>query len=274
MRAWGRTSGLLAALLGVGLVAGCGGSSGPAVVPSSQVARAAYQTAKGPGFKFVLLAKVSLSGQSVALRGEGEFDERNNRGAMTISVGTHGVEEILDNPTIYVHTPNSPGKPWISANLNVYNQASGASNQPPTDPSHILDLLKGSGHISRVGPATVRGVPTVHYHALVDLDRYAQALPAAQRTGAKQYAAVLKRVTGTGSLPMDAFIDHQGHVRREQFALSVCTAKGKATGTIQLDLFDYGPQTAPPPPPADQVTDISGKLRDEVAGELHQTDCS
>jgi hypothetical protein len=164
----------------------------------------------------------------------------------------------------------------VRANLDVYSQAFGAK-EPLTGNGFVskqmLGFLKTTGQVTDLGTDTVRGAATRRYHALVDLHRYAATAAPSLRTGAKRYAELLQRVTGSASLPMDVWIDGRQQVRRVFMQLPVCTPEGKLTFSINLELYDFGPQPAVLAPPDAEVTDITEKLKSRVSQGLQQLSC-
>jgi hypothetical protein len=261
--------GLAAVLLAAGALAGCGGSSSPPAVSSVHLTQAAYRTTHGAGFKMALDMNVSLGDQSVAISGSGALDS-HSRGMFTLRVADQTIDEIIALPEIYVKAPNGTAKtPWVKARVNVFTQGGGATSSA-SDPSKLLDYLKSSGDVQRVGTATVRGTPTVQYKASVDLARYVSKAAPSERKAAQRQADLIKKATGSDTLPVDAFVDAQGRVRREALKFSLCTAQGKADLAMTIDLYDFGPQTIAAPPPSDQVTDITDQLQSQVDQSLGQ----
>ena len=267
--------GVVVAALGLTALAGCG-STGQSTATLTQVTDAAYRSTRGPGFKFSLDMHVSISGHDLAFGGEGALDEKSQQGTMTMNVSGKTIYEVIKSPYVYVKAPSGSsagGKPWVKLNANVFAQASGFSSAPTSDPTHMLDLLKASGQVERLGTVTIRGVSSRQYHAIVNLDRYLSKAAPAQRASAQQYAALLKRMTGSSSLPMDVFVDTHGRVRRLSLQMSFCTPEGKASESMTMDLYDYGRQAAVTVPAASQVTDVTEKVRSQISQALKQLSC-
>jgi len=107
---------------------------------------------------------------------------------------------------------------------------------------------------STVGAETVRGVTTVRYHALVDFERYA----ATSHSGAqaRRYAATLRRLTGSSTLPIDVWVDAQQRIRRLSTSVSACSPEGRVSTRIALDIFDFGARVVVP-------VHVHGVRRDE-----------
>jgi hypothetical protein len=272
---------VMLALTGGVLCDGCGGG-GAGAQRLTPVARAAYVTSRGPGYKFTLDISASLNGHSFDFGGEGTLDEQDMQGAFSMKVNGTTVQELTKYPYIYMRLPAGAGsalaenKPWARANIDVYTQALGASSPVGGNadgPTQMLDLLKSSASISKLGSQDIRGVKTTHYHALIDLDRYAAALKGSQRIDAQHSAQLLKRMTGANSLPIDVWIDSRQRVRRTSMHVRLCTKEGELSETMTMNLYDYARQPLVAVPPAAQTTDITSKLKSEISQSLQQLGC-
>lgn len=280
------------------MLAGCGalalaatgcGSGGAASSPSATgsqsvylaaVAKAAEVTGQVPGYKFALTSSTRFGDQSFSLSGTGAMEEGGAQGQISMQVEGKTLSEVIDRPYIYVELPSgageaSGGRPWLRADIDTFAQSFGGSSlgSSATDPTQTLSFLKAAGTVSKLGVEDVRGTPATRYHAIVQLDRYAAAVPESERSSAAGYAATVKRITGSGELPLDVWIDGQSRVRRVALALHLCAPQGTIDESIDMTLFDYGRQPAVQPPPASQVTDIGDRLGSEVAHNLQQLHC-
>jgi hypothetical protein len=273
-------------------LAACGGGSSSGSASSGRassgvylaaVTKAADVTGQVPGYKFAISIGSKIGGKSTTVDGTGSISERGAQGSFEMSIAGTTIAEIIDKPYIYVKIPSvgrrseTHGKPWARANLSVFTESFGTSSLggASADPTQTLGFLKSAGTVTRVGSETVRGAPATRYHAVIDLDRYASATAPKQRAAAKRYAEAFKRVSGTSSLPIDVWIDGRSHVARMAFALSLCSPEGgHLQESLNYELYGYGPQAVPAPPPASQVTDISDRLRSQIVAGLQQLSCS
>ena len=269
-------SGLLIAA-GVAL-GGCGGggtSSNPPAV--SQVTRAAYVTSQGPGFKMLMTLSGDVGGESVSLNMSAAVDEHDKRGSLSETVDGKTVESIFDLPYVYVRVPGKPikGKPWGRFNVVAYTQSLGLSGSVSTssDPSQWIDFLKAAGQATTVGSQTLRGVPTTHYHVLVDLGRYATVVPAQLRAAAQDEAALLKRISGQQTLPIDVWVDGHNLVRKYQVQVPLCYQGERASESLSAELYGYGTQTVPVPPPASEASELTSELDANSSQALQQLHC-
>jgi hypothetical protein len=133
-----------------------------------------------------------------------------------------------------------------------------------SDPSQILSSLRGVATVTTVGPDTVRGTPTTHFRANVDVAKAAQA----EGLNAVQKQQLQRALGGQNTVPEDVWIDDQGLVRRLAVDLGTAPAgtpsPGKSSSPtagrsrVQAEFYDFGKAaTTVTPPPADDVVDFS-----------------
>jgi len=248
---------------------------------STPIERAAYVTSAAPGYKFAIDVTGSALGRSFTVDGTGWINP-GGRGSLQMSVAGVSISEVFVYPEIYIRTPALPSgaslapTPWIKASLTPLLQSAGASSSvgSNTDPSQMVDYLKSSGAVAVVGGEWVRGVPTTHYHALVDLDRYPSVLPPSLRGTASRQAKLLERMTGQSTLPVDVWIDGSNRVRRLAMQMSLCSPVGTVSESFQMDLYDYGRQPPVHVPAASEVTDLTSQLSSHTTQALQQLHCS
>ncbi len=273
------------------VAAGCGGGGGSASSASAggsgggvylaAIAKAADVTDQVPGYKFELTSSTSFGGQSFSVHGTGSIDERGRQGSMSLQVEGKTLSEIISRPYVYIEVPSassasvSAGKPWLRTDISTFTQSFGGSSlgSSSADPTQTLSFLKAAGTVAKVGAEDVRGAPTTHYHATVELSRYPTAVGPNLRAAASRYAQTVRRITGSDALPIDVWIDAQSRVRRIALKLKLCSPQGKIDESLDMTLYDYGRQPAVEPPPASQVTDIDGRLGAEAAKNLQKLHC-
>ncbi len=281
---------LLGACSALALAAvGCSGAGQDSVSSTSPpsggvylaaIAKAADVTGQVPGYKFELTSSTSFGGQSFSVHGTGAIDERGRQGSMTLQVEGKTLSEIISRPYVYVEVPSGSGgsvpggKPWLRTAISTFTQSFGSSSlgSSSADPTQTLSFLKAAGTVAKLGVETVRGVPATRYHATVELARYPATVKPSERIAARTYAQTVKRITGSGTLPIDVWIDGQSHVRRIALSLKLCSPQGKIDESLDMTLYDYGPQPAVEPPPASKVADIGDRLGAE-AENLQKLHC-
>ena len=219
----------------------------------------------------------------LSLSASGYVDERHRAGEMDMNLagipgisqvtgGAGNIHMIFKFPVIYVNMPLlasklPEGKTWMKIDLaklaskaGIDASQLGSLNQ--ADPTQFLSYLRAStGAVTTVGGEQIDGVPTTHYRATLQLDRILDRLPGSQRAAAR---SVLEHL-GTGSIPVDVWVDQQGRLRRMQLSIGGGSSGASApasplasvTGTLTLDLTSYGAVPPIVPPPASQVFDAS-----------------
>lgn len=262
---------VLAAACAVGVLSGCGSSSSSSSHINGQVIRAADTTAQAPGYRMSGTGSVSSSRTgALAMALSGSFDRQDRTGSLTTTVQIDGrriqIPEVFSQLTVYMSASAIPdaagltgGKSWLKIDMSRTLGAIGASSLPTaTDPTQFVDYLRAvSSDTTRVGTATIRGVKTTEYRAVVDLDRYPDLVSAAQRPAVARSVKQLEAVLGGHTLPLHVWIDDHSLVRRLGFSFNECEANVKSSFAMTMDLYDYGPQPAPRIPPASSVYDIT-----------------
>jgi hypothetical protein len=182
--------------------------------------------------------------------------------------GTIRMREIMVWPVIYMHSPLFSaalhGKQWIRLDMAKLERANGVNLNALTstgsnDPTEMLQTLESeSDSLRNLGGATVRGVPTVHYRAVIDLAKAAQNAPAAVRAAVKKSDARLIAMLGTDKMPMDVWIGQDKLVRRIAYRMAIPVASTGDTMKmdVQLDIFDFGVPVHVTAPPAREVAEL------------------
>jgi hypothetical protein len=264
----------LTALTVIGALAlsGCGSSSS-SPQSADPVARAAYVTAQVPGYRVAATTTVTTPVGPVNVAMNGRFDRTNRTGQLTSAetvAGHHlAFTEVFSGLTFYLRAAGLPqltkftgGKLWLKFDMSRMLGAMGLGSLPTgTDPSQFLDYLRAvSTSTKRVGAATVRGVSTTHYHAVVDLSRYANLVPQAQRASAARGVSTLESALGGHTMPIDAWIDSHNLVRRMSFSMHACVENQKLSLGMTMDFYDYGLQRPTQVPNAQAAYDATPLL--------------
>ncbi len=114
--------------------------------------------------------------------------------------------------------------------------------------------------MSKVGSATVAGVPVTEYRAEVSLEKVAARVQAT--AGARAAQAIRREISalGTATVPVNVWIDAHHLVRQMRFQIPVPPASragghGTAVGTVTFTSF--GAPVNLTPPPASQTADLT-----------------
>jgi hypothetical protein len=258
-----RGGGYLVVLAGVAvLAAGCGTQRAQAAV---NVAAAAAGTASQRA-RVTVTTTTRTQGMSVSFTETGVFDFARSRGVLRMA-GPAGMasEELFVPPHTYVKLPGGThgllprGKSWVALGSAAAGGLGTALLGPfgGTDPGDLLASLTAvSSNVSKLGAATVRGVPVTHLRLDVDPAKAASRVPRRQRAGFRAFAASLEADT----IPVDVWVDQQDRVRRVRWSPRLPGGMGApaaARFTQTADFYDFGVAVEVSAPPAGQVTSIS-----------------
>ena len=269
---------IFALLMACGIAA-CGSDA----VALDPVAEAATKTADAKSMRIEMRMTIAGSGLGskpvvVTTRGIAAGDRSAMRMRMPAVDGLDlgDFEVRADGLVLYLRMPFLQAaapqlKPWIKIDLREVGKNLGLDLDAllelgrQTDPTKALDFLKAAGDVEELGRATVRGVETTRYEAVIDLERYADEL---ERNGGGKAASTLIRkaieVTGKSTMPIEVWIGDDSLVRRMTWEQQVSAGSGRAASTVKatMDLFDYGADVDVVIPSDDQTSsfDELGKL--------------
>lgn len=272
---------------GSGMASGTGGTTATGHVV--QTAYTATKNAKTASFRFdesIRARSSSGSSQTMAITGQGQADFATKAFSASINAPSGGALKVmLVRGTEYVQVPAAdrsriPGhKKWVSVNLRKVSQAKlGASFAPfssasSNNPSQALAQLSAvSSGVTKMGAATVAGVPTTEYRAKVNLTKVAARAQAME--GAKAAQAVRQEIKalGTTMVPVQIWIDAHHLVRQIRYQVpippaSAGGASGRGTAESTVTFTGFGAPVHLSPPPAGQTADITSQvLRQASAG--------
>jgi hypothetical protein len=234
---------VLLACAAMPFAAGCGAGSG-ANDAADTVAHAAARTAAASTLQIAIRGTTSAAGQAIRFSGTGVYDLRRRRGAFHQSINMPGkapirIDERSNGFVLYLRsrplTGSLPaGKHWLELDLQALGRKQGIDlsqlEQVGTgaDPTQWLTYLRRTGAVEKLGSASIHGVRTTRYHALIDLDKVAA-------NAGKAAPSVVRIEQGIGAkkLGADVWIDREGRVRREALAYSV---KQPAPAHLQLTI--------------------------------------
>jgi hypothetical protein len=250
----------------------------------SPIAQAATLSSSTPGYRMHMSMQVTSSALDapITATGTGVVDLRDHARAFSIVMdlgddpqvtqqlgsSTLTVDVVLDGATAYMKLPSTlaaslgaSGRPWIKADLSKLSGVPGLSSlaDGPTtsDPGQALQELQSvSGSVVNLGRQRVDGFETTHYQADLSLDRLVGTVPPAERSAMQQVLSILRHALPNGEIPVDVWIDAHHLVRRITTTLDLSLPTGaNLQETATVDLGDYGAQSPPTPPPADEVFD-------------------
>lgn len=270
------------------------GPGGEAAGDAGILHDAAQATAEVTTLKMAM--SVSLTGlpegDTTVMAYEGAFDSAAQRAHLTLDLGdllgtlgggSGAMEMVIDGATAYVRSDlfssMGDGKPWVSVSADELadGDALGAGGLGAgfDGPESFLQFLEGAGDaVETVGPEQVRGVDTTHLRTDVDLAALiAEAAP--------EEAAELEESLGelgaggvVGTLPVDAWIDADGMVRRLRITFDLAGLTGlageagaevpegmaEAAMVLDLELYDLGEPVEIVIPDPSEVGQIDGAV--------------
>jgi hypothetical protein len=268
----------LSPLLALALAAACGGTGG--LSPQAVVSDAATRSQEAGSSRVDL--ELTMSGFApgeLTIAGEGVQDSEQQLARFTfdlseISALTGGgvdlseIEMVMAGSSLYIRLPflESAGlKPWVEIDLQKVGKEKGLDlpalqQLGQADPALTFAFLRAAGDdTEEVGEEEVRGVQTTHYRTTVDLDR------AAEQASAEQRAAIqaLKEDTGLEVVPVNAWIDDDGLVRRIDFDYEDVELQPGQRGdmTLRMEFYDYGADVNVEQPPPDEVMSFDELLQ-------------
>ena len=255
--------------LSAALLTGCAAHDTLSLDP---VANAASKTAQSTSSRFTFSASIDAGtmGQ-FSFHGNGMYDGPSKRGwanmhftlplSVQAQLGTDpSMEMIFDGQhglVMYMRSSmfkTVPAGTWVKMDVGKVAKKEGydlgaVMNANQADPSQALKMLMASSHAQPLGKEWVRGVATTRYSFVIDFDQLVHDNKALEQ---------FKAVTGTSSIPAQAWIDAQGRVRRLNVQMSMGAQLGTPmTMTMNEELYDFGVRTDIEPPSGSMVTDIS-----------------
>jgi hypothetical protein len=262
------------------LIAGCGGSSSGKAAGAT-IERAAYVASSGAGYQMAMKVTGTAAGHTINVTGTGAFDQAAHAGRLTMNLRMPAlggenlrIDTVILGTDVYLKLPASlagkvpGGKPWLELNLSEVSKSVGIrglsslSDNPGESPAHLVALLRSAstGDVQNLGRQTIDGRSTTGSRATIDPSKIVDTLPASARPSASSGIASLEKLTGLRYLPITAWVDSSGHVRR-----IVLYETGRVDGqpfseNVQLDFVKYGPEPLPAAPPAGEVTSIMSLL--------------
>jgi hypothetical protein len=277
-----RPSLLLAALVSLALLAGCGGAQ----EPLDALALAAERTVEAGSARFEMEIEVAAEGQTLAATAAGAVDNAAGRLAMSIdlsslaqafgapagaSAGDLSMDMILEGTVAYMRFPLltrlvANGKPWLKLDLVELAKRGDVDlgqlqSLSDNDPRRTLDYLRAvAGEIRTVGRETVRGVATTHYRAAVNLREYPGLVPDGQREAVQQAVDRIVEQTGIGAVPVEVWVDDEQRVRRMAIELATGAGTVPVASKVTMELFDYGVPVTVAVPPESEVADLASLL--------------
>jgi hypothetical protein len=272
------TAGLSALLILIVAFAWLHGSDEASLNP---IAEAAARTQEQPGSRIAMRGVYAMpAGQSMVMHGSGLYNARTGRSSLAMELTVPGLASPLrfdavgDKQTMYMRSrvftaELPPGDRWLATQVGLGNSAQTSLASNSGSESELEMLRAAGGKVEDLGEETVRGVATTRYRGTVDLNRYADLLrEEGKPTGAHEYEQLAKAMPAP--IPVEAWLDDQGLVRRMRMVMDLPTTAGAPTVTMDLtmEFFDFGIAPNVDIPPSSETFDATPLAR----AQLHLLD--
>jgi hypothetical protein len=257
-----RRAAVVLLVLPLALVA-CGSGGGKAdstdqgLTPIAYVKSAAKKTALAKTEHMVITGSVSVGGQLVTIKGDGDFDNPNRIGWLHLTFNLAGlsgeIDEVLSGTMIYMRSSLfadalPKGKTWISIDLAkaAARQGIDLSSLGTQDPSQTFAQLRALGRVTEVGEESIDGVDTTHYRGHIDPAKLPQA-------------AKVKALANATYGPYNIWIGNDdGYIRRVKLSFSLgTTAAERQRVSTTVDFSKFGEDVSVSAPPAAETLDAT-----------------
>jgi hypothetical protein len=292
---------LIAIAVGVAALV-AGGDEGTGPTGADAVAEAAERTGKAKGLRYTLsgTAENPQLGRPVTMRGEGVSDIAGQRSHARIDMpemaeimrdagedgeltdpDTWQMEMFMDGRVMYMKFPLAEkglgGKSWAKMDLIKTSEALGIdpalmrASQQQGDPTLMLRQLRTvSDEVETVGTENVRGVETTHYRATVNLRKYPEIVPEADREKVRRSIDKLVELSGGHETSQtEIWVGKDKLVRRmkmEQY-MKQPGQSDVTRNNFTMEFTDYDAQVDVQPPDADDVRDITEETAAQLAAQ-------
>lgn len=283
---------IVVALAVAAIASGCGSSAGTGtgtIADIGPVARAADVTARAGGAKVAMTGTVSTEGLTLTMSGQGSFNFAGKEGTFAMSftglpasataqLGSSALEinALYKGSTIYMNMPVLAGKlphgaKWLKIDLSRVGQDLGLSASSLTsgssNPMETLSELRAAGaDVKVVGHEAVRGVPTTRYAATLNLQKALELKAGGDASKVRSALEKLRATMGSLELPVEAWVDGKGLLRRELIKLSTSASGHSLSVNIASEYFDFGATPTVTPPAESEVFDAGGQALQGLTG--------
>lgn len=292
-----RIAALLALLLLAFGLAACGSDDAPAPGGPDAVARAASATSNAgtaatritvEARGFGLPRPIAVTGAGVTSLDSSELDLTFDLDPIVKAVAARAPEAALLGDGLELRTlvqgsqlrmqvPRIPGlalpggATWIGVDAAKAVEALGADAKVLTtafrvDPASQLDALAKSGAVKEIGTADLDGEEVRRYAGSLSQEESLAAVPEADRAAVRKALETLTAGGGAAAkdleVPVEAWVDGDGMIRREQLSLDTPAQDGVAAGKlmVRVDYSDFGRELDLRLPPAGDTYDATEPL--------------
>jgi hypothetical protein len=220
---------------------------------------------------------MTIGGKDTRATYDGALELDGGNGTMTMDASSFGlpggkIEMRIVDGTVFMDIeamsaatgeqlpPAFAGKRWISLDVSkLVEGAQAMQGDPGAASTSSLEYLRGvsADGVKEVGEEDVRGEPTTHYRADVDIDTLAKKL---RDTNMSSDARDLMQkgldALDTKTFTIDTWVDHDGRVRRQQYDQSMTVSGQSVRTAMRMEFYDFGVKVDADEPPADEVLSL------------------
>ena len=273
---------LLALLLAIPFTAaGCGTDD----VSPDALAQAAETTQAQRGVHITLDTTIEANGQKLRMAAEGDadFEQKRMRFEMDMSglvaagedvdADEARIEQIMIGTTLYMRAPmfaEELDADWVKMDLQEVLRSSGVDfgqmmQMSNASPAEQLEYLRATSDLENLGEEELDGVTTTHYKGTVDLRKYPDIVPRAERDNArKSIERLIEMSGGNSTFPVEVWVDGKHLVRRQKMTIKQ-SKPIESTMTMDMRFSDYGKRVDIRPPEG-EVKDVTDLAKEGAAG--------
>ena len=256
-------AGVLAGIVLVVVLALADGDSG---VGGTEIADASAATQRAGGSRFWLRGTLPVdeSGKIARFTGEGVSNGDGSQAKGTVDLtgmaralevpeseldaGDWQMKMVFDYPIVWFHYPlyREMGlkRPWAEVDYAATAERQGIDAsivESSMNPRKTLDLLRTAKGSEVVGGEHVRGVPTTHLRAELELEDYPKIVPEEKRAEAERSIDALLKGRDF-AFETDVWIDRGGLIRRlrMRYPEPVPGTRRTVESDMVMEFFDFG----------------------------------
>ena len=244
---------------------GCGADD----VNPDALAQAAEAAQKQGGVHMTMTGTTRTQGQTIPVRMEGDADLRNLRMKAELEMGEAlpRMEMVMTGTVMYMKMDGleeALGSEWVKFDLQTIGEEMGVDIEQlmqmgQSNPAEQLKYLRAMADLEELGTETIDGVETTHYKGVVDMRKYPDTLPEAERAEARTMVDKIIELTGSATTPTEVWIDDDHLVRRQKVTVE---QKQPAEAESEMDIryTDFGKQVdIQAPEGAKDITELARK---------------
>jgi hypothetical protein len=238
-------------------------------VNPNALAEAAEATREQGGVHMTMNGTMEIGGQKypLTMTGDADLQDLRMRSKTEIGDGLPLIEQVMIGTVMYMKMEDfeeSFGAEWVKFDLAKLGEEMGIDfeqfmQMSQTSPVQQLDYLRTAANLEEVGTETIAGVETTHYKGELDMRKYPDAVPEAERESARKSIEKLLEQGAAATYPVEVWVDADSLVRRQKMSMTQ-TKPLETKANFQIDYTDFGKRVdIEAPKGAKDVTDLVTK---------------